>query len=356
MRLLPTAEVGFLGMVRNEETLRGLDVRRAAARRPVRAAVLRARPDAGHRRHPRGRDPVPHRPRRRPHHRDLPARRARGLRPARAGPRRASTSRSPSSPPRSTSSSTRRATSSPASATPATGSTAWPSSRRVLAGPLGRGLQHVVVEAAIHLEHQHPAVRRRAGPGRDPEGAAHGAQVDVRETRPSSRRGTDPQRRIAAAHVGERPVVMRQRPVGLEGAQALATRAAADPDSRPGSKRARWWCRRRGWCWDRARRGGDVVRRSARRRSQLSLDSMPACDAGSATRPLPECGRIAGRRRSVLHRLGVVCWRPRHAGAGSAHDRRPGSAAREDRDGAGGDQQRERRPPPSPGRRTRPPC
>ena len=88
MRLLPTAEVGFLGMVRNEETLRGLDVRRAAARRPVRPAVLRARPDARHRRHAGGGDPVPHRPRRRPHHRDLPARGARGLR---SGSRRSST-------------------------------------------------------------------------------------------------------------------------------------------------------------------------------------------------------------------------------------------------------------------------
>ena len=58
MRLLPTAEVGFLGMVRNEETLRGLDVRRPAARGPLRPPVLRARPDARHRRHPGRGDPL----------------------------------------------------------------------------------------------------------------------------------------------------------------------------------------------------------------------------------------------------------------------------------------------------------
>ena len=103
---------------------RGVDVRRAAARRPVRPPVLRARPDARHRRHPRRSDQVPHRPRRRRHHRDLPARRARGLRAAGAATSTGSTSRSPWSPPRWTRSSTRRATSCPASATPATGSTA----------------------------------------------------------------------------------------------------------------------------------------------------------------------------------------------------------------------------------------
>ena len=37
MRLLPTAEVGFLGMARDEETLEAVDVRRAAAREPRRA-------------------------------------------------------------------------------------------------------------------------------------------------------------------------------------------------------------------------------------------------------------------------------------------------------------------------------
>ena len=103
---------------------RGLDVRRPAARRPVRPAVLRARPDARHRRHAGRGDPVPHRPRRRRHHRDLPAGRARGLRPARGGPGRARRPRHRRHRRRWTRSSTRRATSCPASATPATGSTA----------------------------------------------------------------------------------------------------------------------------------------------------------------------------------------------------------------------------------------
>ena len=49
VRLLPTAEVGFLGMVRDEKTLAGVDLRDPAAGRPVRAPVLRARPDAGDR-------------------------------------------------------------------------------------------------------------------------------------------------------------------------------------------------------------------------------------------------------------------------------------------------------------------
>ena len=71
----------------------GVDVRRAAARGPVRPAVLRARPDAGDRRHAGGGDPVPGGPRRRPHHRDLPAGRARGLRAAGEGARARSTSR-----------------------------------------------------------------------------------------------------------------------------------------------------------------------------------------------------------------------------------------------------------------------
>ena len=59
MRLLPTAEVGFLGMVRDEETLQASTYADAAARGPVRPAVLRARPDAGHRRHAGGGDPLP---------------------------------------------------------------------------------------------------------------------------------------------------------------------------------------------------------------------------------------------------------------------------------------------------------
>ena len=87
-RLMPTAEVGFVGMVRDEQTLVGVHVRRTAARRPVRAAVLRARPDAGHRRHPGRRRPVPGQARRRPHHLHLPARRARGHRPDHRAARR----------------------------------------------------------------------------------------------------------------------------------------------------------------------------------------------------------------------------------------------------------------------------
>ena len=59
VRLLPTAEVGFLGMIRDEDTLKASTYARAAARRPVRPPVLRARPDARHRRHPGRRDQVP---------------------------------------------------------------------------------------------------------------------------------------------------------------------------------------------------------------------------------------------------------------------------------------------------------
>ena len=77
VKLIPTAEVGFLGMVRNEETLEPTRVRRAAARRPRGPAVLRARPDARDRRQPARGDRVPLRPRRARRHRDLPPRRAR---------------------------------------------------------------------------------------------------------------------------------------------------------------------------------------------------------------------------------------------------------------------------------------
>ena len=96
MRLLPTAEVGLPRHGAQRGDAAGLDVRRAAARRPVRPAVLRARPDAGHRRHPGRGDPVPDRPRRRPHHRDLPAGRARGLRARWRASSAAQASRSPS--------------------------------------------------------------------------------------------------------------------------------------------------------------------------------------------------------------------------------------------------------------------
>ena len=77
VRILPTAEVGFLGLVRDEETLVATTYAHPAARRPVRAAVLPARPDAGHRRHAVGGRPLPDRARRRRHHGDLPARGAR---------------------------------------------------------------------------------------------------------------------------------------------------------------------------------------------------------------------------------------------------------------------------------------
>ena len=89
MRLLPTAEVGFLGMVRNEETLEAstyaerlpddLSGRQCYVLDPMLAtggtlaAAIRFLTDRG----------------RRPHHRDLPAGRARGLRAPRAGPGRA---------------------------------------------------------------------------------------------------------------------------------------------------------------------------------------------------------------------------------------------------------------------------
>ncbi|MEI2669958.1 MAG: uracil phosphoribosyltransferase [Marmoricola sp.] len=53
MRLMPTAEVGFLGMVRDEDHTGGIDVRRAAPARSGRSSVLCLGPDAGHRRHPR---------------------------------------------------------------------------------------------------------------------------------------------------------------------------------------------------------------------------------------------------------------------------------------------------------------
>ena len=84
-RLLPTAEVGFLGMVR-DETSPGRDrLRQPAARRPHRPRGVRARPDARDRRHPRRDLRAARRPRRRPHHRHLPARRARGHGPRRRG-------------------------------------------------------------------------------------------------------------------------------------------------------------------------------------------------------------------------------------------------------------------------------
>ena len=76
-RLLPTAEVGFLGMVRNESTLKAETY---ATRLPEDLSgrqCLRGRPDAGHRRHPRRGDRVPLRPGRGRRDRAVPAGRAR---------------------------------------------------------------------------------------------------------------------------------------------------------------------------------------------------------------------------------------------------------------------------------------
>ena len=80
VRLLPSAEVGFLGMQRNEETLEpvtyanrlpdDLTGRQVFVLDPM-LATGGSMADA---------DPLPHRPRRRRHHRRLPARRARGRR------------------------------------------------------------------------------------------------------------------------------------------------------------------------------------------------------------------------------------------------------------------------------------
>ena len=124
-RLMPTAEVGFLGMVRNEETLAATTYAERLPDDLLGPPVLRAGPDARDRRHARLGRAVPGQAWRRPHHLHLPARRARGhragqraaRRPARAlhaGRRRSRRAAQRAS-----------ATSSPASATPATGCTAW---------------------------------------------------------------------------------------------------------------------------------------------------------------------------------------------------------------------------------------
>ena len=80
-RLIPTAEVGFLGMIRDEETLQAEHVRRPACRTTCPAASAtsstRCSPPAA-RWPPRS---VPHGPRRLRRHRDLPA-----GRPGRASP------------------------------------------------------------------------------------------------------------------------------------------------------------------------------------------------------------------------------------------------------------------------------
>ena len=122
VKLLPSAEVGFLGMARNEETLEpttyaerlpdDLSDRQCFVLDPMLATGGSL--DRG--------DRVPVRPRRGRCHGDLPPRRPRGRRGGREGGRRAARSRSCSA--RSTSGSTSRATSCPGSATPATASTA----------------------------------------------------------------------------------------------------------------------------------------------------------------------------------------------------------------------------------------
>ena len=50
-RLVPTAEVGFLGMARNERDSRYCHLRRASARRPDRSSGVPARSYARYRRH-----------------------------------------------------------------------------------------------------------------------------------------------------------------------------------------------------------------------------------------------------------------------------------------------------------------
>ena len=82
MRLLPTAEVGFLGMMRNEETLQASTY---AERLPEdlsdrQCFVLDPMLATG-RRHARRGHPVPHRTRLPRHHRDLPTGRSGRLRP-----------------------------------------------------------------------------------------------------------------------------------------------------------------------------------------------------------------------------------------------------------------------------------
>ena len=124
VRLLPSAEVGFLGMQRNEETLEAITYANRLPGRPQGSAVLRHRPDARHRRHPRRRHPLPRRPRRRRHHGGHPAGRARGRQARRGGPGRPHHPDHHRHRRRWTSGSTRRATSCPASATRATASTA----------------------------------------------------------------------------------------------------------------------------------------------------------------------------------------------------------------------------------------
>ena len=69
-RLIPTAEVGFLGMKRDEAPHPAGDVREPSARGPVRPPVLPHRPDARHRRNAGRRHALPGRARRQGRDRD----------------------------------------------------------------------------------------------------------------------------------------------------------------------------------------------------------------------------------------------------------------------------------------------
>ena len=86
--LIPEAQMGFVGLARDEETLLPTAVHGVAARIPGRPAGLRARSDAGHRRFDGAHDRAARRPRRHRRHGDLRAGRAGGPRHAgRGGPR-----------------------------------------------------------------------------------------------------------------------------------------------------------------------------------------------------------------------------------------------------------------------------
>ena len=127
VRLLPSAEVGFLGMQRDEETLQAityanrlpddLSGRQVYVLDPM-LATGGSMADAIKFLIERGADDITA---------VVPAQRARGHRAPAGGARPTSPPPSPWSPAPSTSGSTRSATSFRASATPATGSTAWPS-------------------------------------------------------------------------------------------------------------------------------------------------------------------------------------------------------------------------------------
>jgi hypothetical protein len=143
VRLLPSAEVGFLGMQRDEETLEAITYANRLPGRPVGPSGLRARPDARDRWLDGRRHQVSRRPRRERHHRGHAAERhPRASRTSRP-PWPTSPLRSPWSPGRSTSASTRTATSCRGSATRVTACTAWPSSPRPTTRPTTRLSRHI---------------------------------------------------------------------------------------------------------------------------------------------------------------------------------------------------------------------